>query len=196
VAIVCAALVLVVRVALADTGERAARRHHADGKRLYEAGEYRLAIGEFEAGYRASARAEFLVNLGQCYRRLDELTKAREMYLRFLADVPADDPLRAQVAELIAEIDRTEAERAQAPPARPVPPPEQVARTAVLPAPSPALDVRARRPSRSSRRSPYVPLVAVAAAAVLVAGITTLVVLSADDPLACSDAELGCVDRR
>jgi len=177
------AILLCVAHARAETPEQLARAHYLEGKRLYEAGEYRAAVREFEAGYAASPRSEFLLNLGQAYRKLDDLAKAREMYVRFLADAPADDPLRAQVSDLIAEIDR-----AQPPPAQtPVPPPEQVARAVV----------ERQHPTEPTPPPHRRTWVYASAGAALVAGVViAIVLLRPSNPVACSAAELGCVDRR
>ena len=174
---------LVVGLAEAETPEHAARAHYIEGKRLYDAGQYREALREFEAGYKASPRREFLINLGQAHRRLDELAKAREMYLRFLAEAPGDDPLRPQVIELIAEIDRAE----QAGRLARVPPPQVAARTvAERPEAQPETS-----PPRSRRMWLYG-----GAGVALIAGVVAIVVLTSRGQVACSAAELGCIDRR
>lgn len=179
--------------ARADTAESAARSHHAEGKRLYEAGQYREAIREFDAGYQAFPRREFLINLGQAYRKLDELSKAREMYLRFLAEAPAADPLRAQVAALIAEIDV--AEKAVARPATPatgppLPTPAEAAR-AVGTRPSAPFRTR-EKPTPASSRKAWI----FGATGLMVAGVVATILLWPSSPVACSAADLGCVDRR
>lgn len=100
-----ALLLLAGGVARADDEERA-RAHFEAGRVQYNLGDYKAAVHEFAAGYRLVPRPEFLVNLGQAYRRLGELERAREMYERFLADAPPDDHARPQVRVLIAEVNR------------------------------------------------------------------------------------------
>jgi tetratricopeptide (TPR) repeat protein len=82
-----------------------ARAHYERGKALYTLGQYAEAIREFSAGYLAAPRPQFLLNLGQCHRKLGELGRAREMYQKFLDEAPGA-PERAQVTALIADLDR------------------------------------------------------------------------------------------
>ena len=82
-----------------------ARTHFTAGEALYQLGNYTGALREFSAGYDLVARPEFLVNLGQCYRRLGNLKRARDMYQKYLDTAPAGAPQRAEVAELVAELD-------------------------------------------------------------------------------------------
>ncbi|MDB4964368.1 MAG: hypothetical protein JWN44_57 [Myxococcales bacterium] len=96
-----------------------ARTHFEAGRALYQLGNYTEAVREFAAGYQLAPRPQFLLNLGQCYRKLDDLTKAREMYQRYLRDAPASDPERAQAQAVLVEIDKQIAER----PVAMVPPP-------------------------------------------------------------------------
>lgn len=103
-------LVLMLVMALAgpahadDEGE--ARAHYQRGRVQYNLGDYEGAVREFSAGYRLAPRPQFLVNLGQAWRRLGQLERAREMYQRFLADAPEGDRARPEVRELIAEVER------------------------------------------------------------------------------------------
>src|SRR4051794_25921696 len=65
--------------------EERARAHFEAGRVQYNLGDYKGAVREFAEGYRLVPRPQFLVNLGQAYRRLGQLERAREMYNRFLA---------------------------------------------------------------------------------------------------------------
>ena len=203
----------------ADPDPGAARAHHAAAKQAYLAGDYDAALREWTAAYQAAPARGTLVNLGQVYRRLEDLAKAREFYLRYLAEAPPDegaacaaaaacsaelvcqgaaqggatcvDPLRAQVVELIAEIDRAEAAGALA--TKPsVPPPDVAARQ---------IDAAATEPTRVPPGDGPRPrrrwwLWGTVGAVALAAVVTTIVVVAGSDPVACSAAELGCVDRR
>jgi tetratricopeptide (TPR) repeat protein len=119
-----AAVLLSAAVAFAqrDDVTARARQHFEAGKALYSLGNYPDAIREFSAGYALAARPQFLLNLGQCYRMTNDYVKAREMYQRFLRDTPDDAPMRAEVKEIIVELDRDIEAAKHAPPPKPTPP--------------------------------------------------------------------------
>src|SRR5439155_4277056 len=66
-----------------DARERSAV-HFKNGSDHYAAGDYAVALGEFEAGYAAHPSPAFLVNIGQCLRKLDRLDEAAMAFRRFL----------------------------------------------------------------------------------------------------------------
>src|SRR4051794_36655372 len=61
-----------------------ARRHVLAGKRAFEARRYAVALKEFDAGYAIDPRPGFLLNMGHASRRMGQLRRARDYYLRFL----------------------------------------------------------------------------------------------------------------
>ncbi|MGZ3408340.1 MAG: tetratricopeptide repeat protein [Polyangia bacterium] len=67
----------------ADARERAAV-HWKSGSARYAAGEWMAALDEFQAGYAAHPSPPFLVNIGQCLRKLDRLDEAALAFRRFL----------------------------------------------------------------------------------------------------------------
>ncbi len=70
-----------------------ARRHFLAGKRAFEAKRYAAALKEFEAGYAIDPRPGFLLNMGHASRRMGDLRRARDYYLKFLeSDPPAVGP--------------------------------------------------------------------------------------------------------
>jgi tetratricopeptide (TPR) repeat protein len=82
-----------------------ARRHFLVGKRAFEAKRYAAALKEFEAGYAIDPRPGFLLNMGHASRRMGDLRRARDYYLKFLeSDPPASD--RRTTIALVVEIDR------------------------------------------------------------------------------------------
>jgi tetratricopeptide (TPR) repeat protein len=101
-----ALLLMAGGLARAATVEERARAHYEAGRVQYNLGHYAQAVREFAAGYELVPRPQFLVNLGQAYRRLGQLERAREMYQRFLAEAPDDDRARPQVQQLVAEVER------------------------------------------------------------------------------------------
>jgi tetratricopeptide (TPR) repeat protein len=87
-----------------------AKTHFEAGRALYQLGNYDEAVREFTAGHTLVPRPQFLLNLGQCHRKLGDLESARAMYRRFLGEVPVDDPQRAEAEEVLAVIERGLAE--------------------------------------------------------------------------------------
>src|SRR5438309_1325138 len=65
-----------------------ARRHFLAGKRAFEAKRYEAALKEFEAGYAVDPRPGFLLNMGHASRRMGDLRRARDYYLKFLESNP------------------------------------------------------------------------------------------------------------
>ena len=167
-----------------------ARTHFEAGRALYNLGNYTDAVREFSAGYQLAPRPQFLVNLGQCYRKLgghDNLVKARDMYQKFLDESPPADPDREQVKSLLADID-TELAAAPAPP-----PPEPK----VEPQPAPNVLVAAPAEKRSfHKRHPWAIPVITTVAVLAVAGIAVGIYFAVkpSGQVDCSSASLGCID--
>ncbi|MGZ3406381.1 MAG: tetratricopeptide repeat protein [Polyangia bacterium] len=111
VALALTLLGAVAAPAAARAGDkRAASSHFQKGRALFEAASYSAALEEFSAGYEAYPLAGFLVNIGQCQRKLDRLDDAAASFGKFLDSDVADPKLRAEVQEALAEIS-TERER-------------------------------------------------------------------------------------
>lgn len=90
----------------AETGRRQFKR----GQELLKVGDYRAAARAFEAGYAAAPRVGFLLNIGNCYRKLGELGKARAYYWRFLDAAPKDHPSRPAVMDYLRAMEQIEAD--------------------------------------------------------------------------------------
>jgi tetratricopeptide (TPR) repeat protein len=177
--------------------EQRARAHYEVGLGMYHLGNYREALREFSAGYELSPRPQFLINLGQVYRKLHDLDRAREMFARYLAQTPKDAPDRHDVQQLLEEVER---ERAQAPP--PVstepPPPDAPAPSltpAATPAPASLVAAPAAPPRRSAIRRYWwtIPVGAVVLGAAV--GLTLYFTLPPSQ-VACTSATINCVDLR
>jgi tetratricopeptide (TPR) repeat protein len=186
--ILVGALLLLSGLARAQTEDQIARArtHFEAGRALYNLGNYSDAIREFSAGYELVPKPQFLINLGQAYRKHGELEKARQMYRRFLESVPRNDPDREQVSQILADLEQQIA----AEPPRPAAPP------AVAPAPAhtEAALVAAPEPARKPwiRRNWWViPVGAVVVGAALGVGLYFGLRGSTVD---CSIATLGCID--
>ena len=150
--------------------EREARAHFQSGETHFKAGEYEEALTEYQAGYDAKPLPGFLVNIGQCQRRLGDLKGARATYQKFVLVAP-DSPLVPQVKSMMAEIDGLlassdkskpapeedakpeAAATTPAPAAPPAPKPEAETAAPVLVAPArQAGDVPASAPEKKSHR--------------------------------------------
>jgi tetratricopeptide (TPR) repeat protein len=121
--ILAVALVSSQAMAQNDDALGRARAHFEAGRALYNLGNYPEAQREFAAGYELAPRPQFLINLGNCFRRMDDLPQAREMYQRYLREARADDPLRGQAEQVLAEVERELAARPPAPEPKPAPKP-------------------------------------------------------------------------
>src|SRR5215475_8272249 len=82
-----------------------ARRHFLAGKRAFESKRYAVALKEFEAGYAIQPRPGFLLNMGHAARRMGELKRARDYYLKYLESDPPAAERRSTIA-LVMNIDR------------------------------------------------------------------------------------------
>lgn len=182
--------------AAGDDAVSRARTHFEAGRALYNLGNYQDAIREFSAGYQLAPRPQFLLNLGQAYRKLGQLEKARDLYKRFLTDAPPDDPDRGQVQQILIDL---EGELARQPPPALTPIPElrstpaALAATPTPPAPAATLTVHAEPPPRKSflRRNWWIfPVGAVVLAG---AAVGIYFAVRPSNQLDCSGATLGCV---
>jgi tetratricopeptide (TPR) repeat protein len=165
-----------------NDAEARARAHYEVGLGMYHLGNYGQAIREFTAGYELSPRPEFLINLGQSYRKLHQLDQAREMYRRYLSQTRPDAPDRQQVQDLLAEVDR---EAAQSPP------------RVTAPSPATVLVAAPATPPPSHKRLRHlwwiIPTSAVVVGTVL--GVALAFGLPPSQ-VRCADASIGCVDAR
>jgi len=83
--------------------KKAAAAHFQSGRRLFEQGQWADALAEFQAGYDSYPLPGFLVNIGQCYRKLERLEEARDAWLKFIETNP-NVSLRAEVDDALAEV--------------------------------------------------------------------------------------------
>ena len=165
---VLAAILFGVTSVRADgqSDRKKAEAHFIAANALYEAGSYEEALREFLAGYEVSPLPDFLLNAGQCYRKLGQLDKAVDMFNDYLASASTDDPWRPKVHKLIAEIRAKQDEElvrgASPAPTAPVPAPPQstAAPPAMAPSsvsPGPTARSRSATPrSTAARREPVV----------------------------------------
>jgi tetratricopeptide (TPR) repeat protein len=158
-----------------------ARSHFDAGNAHYAAGRYNEAIQQFQAGYALVPRPNFLVNLGQAYRKLGDLARAKESYVAYVRALPQNSALRDQALQVLAEIEVQIQEQKGANPTQATagPPPAPVVSR---PAPAPA-------PAEASARSSIIAM-SVAGAGVALAGtglVFQLRAKSASDKLTALD---------
>jgi tetratricopeptide (TPR) repeat protein len=82
-----------------------ARAQFEAGNQHYAAGRFHDAIRHFQAGYALVPRPNFLVNLGQSYRKLGDLPRAKEAYVAYVRALPENSALRDQALQVLAEIE-------------------------------------------------------------------------------------------
>jgi tetratricopeptide (TPR) repeat protein len=86
-----------------DARERAGV-HYKTGSAKYAAGDYEIALAEFEAGYASHPSPAFLVNIGQCLRKLDRLDEAAMAFRRFLDSRTGAPSTRLDVWEALEDV--------------------------------------------------------------------------------------------
>jgi hypothetical protein len=92
------------RPAAAQSDPRAqARDHYVAGKKLYDAGAYQQAIGEFTAADQLSPSGVNDFNIGLCYDALGDAANAIAHYKSYLTRVP-DAPNRVGVEASVARL--------------------------------------------------------------------------------------------
>ncbi|MDB4968831.1 MAG: hypothetical protein JWN44_4520 [Myxococcales bacterium] len=86
-----------------DARERAAV-HWKAGSNNYAAGDYVVALAEFQAGYAAHPSPAFLVNIGQCLRKLDRLDEAAMAFRSFLDSRTGSPATRLDVWDALEDV--------------------------------------------------------------------------------------------
>lgn len=167
-----------------------ARTHFEAGRALYNLGNYTDAVREFSAGYQLVPKPQFLINLGQSFRKLEDLPHARDMYKKFLLEAAPNDPDREQVRQILADIERQIAARpvTPPPPEKPVEPPASVAPQPVVVAQP--LPTEGRRKPFIARHWWIIPVAAVAAAGL---GVGIYFAVKPEGQVDCAAATLGCI---
>ncbi len=187
-----------------ETSERrAAAAEFKRGKQLYAAKDYDAALSAFQHGYELYPLRGFLVNIGQCQRRLGQLRDAAESYEKFLEEQGGSPALRAEVEEALAEVREAERSAPRAPVSGWRASTESVLAPAAPPsAPSaletpevpPGAELRADQPAQPKRRR-WVAAV-IATSAVLVAGGIAVGVYFGVRAQQVSGGSLGLLDGR
>jgi tetratricopeptide (TPR) repeat protein len=200
--------------------KRGAAAHFKNGRALFEAASWAAALDEFNAGYDAYPLPGFLVNIGQCQRKLDHLDEAAAAFEKFLASGTGDVALRGEVKEALDEIaaergrrqaavaaeaearrQRDEAERRHPPQEEPAPPaqvdltprPSAPAAAVAVASPLPASAAVTAEPPKKSRKWVWAIVGVLAAGA---AGAAVGVAVLETQPQSPHAGSLGLLDGR
>lgn len=106
----------------------AAKQAFQEGNALFKAGKLEEAVEKLKESFRLSRNAFLLYNIGHTYDQLGRKDLVLFYYRKFLANAPANAPMRDNVAKRVAEL---EAENVQAST------PDDEAATATVAAPAP-----------------------------------------------------------
>jgi tetratricopeptide (TPR) repeat protein len=97
------------RVARADDlATRTARRHFDKADKLFALGRFDEALEQYQKAFDARPIPDFLFNIGQCYRNLNDFDSAIFSFRKFLTLDP-ETPRRADVEQLIDELEAKKA---------------------------------------------------------------------------------------
>jgi hypothetical protein len=171
-----------------DGATEEAREYLRAGNGFFRIGDYQSALRQYAAGYEKRKSAVFLLNMGQCYRKLGDIAGACQAFTMWSGAAKADDPKRAQVEAVIAALHcHEEPAHADAEPLPAKPPePTPVTLPKLVPnvAPNVALDVKAAPPRRTRLKRGGIALVALGAAEVVVGGTLLGLALQANRTVA------------
>jgi tetratricopeptide (TPR) repeat protein len=110
--------VLALSVARAESPDSQAKELVREGNRFYKQRDFEQALKRYEQAFGLRPSPLIVYNMGQCLRELGQLGQAVVQFRIFLTMAP-DAPNRAQVQELIAELERRAL--AASPPSGPLP---------------------------------------------------------------------------
>ncbi len=117
VAVLVCCLTLAAAAQAAEVDDRARGRVAFDeGRKLFQAGEYREALASFKKGFLSSADPAFLLNIAQCHRFLGEPKEAVMMYRLYLKTAPEGSNREGQAVatKAIRDLEREAADPALA----------------------------------------------------------------------------------
>ncbi len=101
------------RPAHAESDKQVAQRAYAEGKRLYDVGEYPRALAAFKRAYLAYEEPSLLFNMAQCYRLIGDKHEAIQSYKSYLRNLP-EARNREEVKRIIADLETALAQEREA----------------------------------------------------------------------------------
>lgn len=105
--IVCLAALSSMSAHADEAAEREARALFTDGNQRLNAGDFEGALERFQRAYVLFPNPKILLNIGTTYRELGRSAEAANAYARYLEDPAAEPQRRAEVEELLRELDAT-----------------------------------------------------------------------------------------
>src|SRR5262245_27350405 len=97
-----------------DARTHAAREHFDRGTKLYDLARYQEAAQEFEKAYLEVSDSAFLFNIAQSWRQAGDTGRALTFYRKYLGKLEPG-PRRTEVEQRIADLERAQRERTEAP---------------------------------------------------------------------------------
>lgn len=119
---------LVASSAFGDPAERAAKRHFDRGQKLFNLGKFEEALDEYTQAYEAKPIPDFLFNIGQCHRNLNNFDAAIfsfKKYLKLAPEAENRDQVEEYIADLEAEQEKENSRRPRLVKEQPPPPPPE-----------------------------------------------------------------------
>ncbi|MGE0396087.1 MAG: tol-pal system YbgF family protein [Kofleriaceae bacterium] len=114
--------------AFGDPAERAAKRHFDRGQKLFNLGKFEEALDEYTQAYEAKPIPDFLFNIGQCHRNLNNFDAAIfsfKKYLKLAPEAENRDQVEEYIADLEAEQEKENSRRLRLVKEQPPPPPPE-----------------------------------------------------------------------
>ncbi|MFK7987257.1 MAG: PEGA domain-containing protein [Sandaracinaceae bacterium] len=97
--VVTTSLVTTTASAQTDADRARARGHFEQGVSLYESGQHRAALEQFQEAYRIAPHPMVRVNMANCYEQLGRPLEAIHHFERFLAEAEAANPQQRREVE-------------------------------------------------------------------------------------------------
>lgn len=104
---VAAAAILLVSLPVHAAPAKTARQYATEAETDYNLGHYAEAMVLFEKAYKIDPAPVFLLNIGQCHRRMGNNERALSFFRRYLDLAPANAAHREDAEKLVAELERS-----------------------------------------------------------------------------------------
>jgi hypothetical protein len=105
--VVAATLATLAGSALGDVSDRdrkAAQTSFQEGQKAFKSGDFRLAAERFDEAYKRAPHHAPLWNAGRAWHRAGELTRAANIYAKYLREAPSNAPDRNRATAALKEV--------------------------------------------------------------------------------------------